>query len=165
MRLARLERTAILDANGVIGLAKAERLLLLPELFAGAIIPSRVAAEILDPLSVGALRTALDDWLREADPDEEMLAQVPPDRGPADQSVLALSLQHPGSLIVSGDRGLARSARQLTLDVVDAPRVVQLLTATGIAAPARPGLDLMRSRDFGIPQALYETILRELGEL
>jgi len=51
---------AVLDANGVIGLAKAECLNKLPALFELLLIPPLVVDEIKDPLSAAALREAME---------------------------------------------------------------------------------------------------------
>jgi predicted nucleic acid-binding protein len=161
---AALLETAILDANAVIGLAKAGCLQLLPKLFDSAIVPDRVVQEVTDAISRRELQSALADWLPQATPTSASLANVPPLQREADHHVLALALEHPGGIIVTGDRRLANRAALLRIDTIDALRVIQLLKAASLIVAAKPYLDRMRGAGFGIPDDRYEAILRAVGE-
>jgi predicted nucleic acid-binding protein len=153
----------ILDANGVIGLSKCGCLSLVPHLFRAVFIPSLVAAAITDPISRAALSAARQSWLVEAHPAPQSLQHAPPLRSEADRQVLAAALEHLPCVIVTGDRALTNSAKQLHPATISAPRVIQLLAEAQLIPAARPHLDQMRASEFGIRQELYETILRELG--
>ena len=54
---------AALDANGIIGLAKADCFPLLQNLFTEVCVPPAVVSEITDPVSQTALQNALGHWL------------------------------------------------------------------------------------------------------
>jgi len=156
--------TAILDANGVIGLAKAGCLPLVQHIFSPAFVPSLVVAEVTDTLSQAELAAALEEWLVEATPSAGALLSVSTMSREADRHVLALALDHRPCYLITGDRGLVSRARQAQVDTVSAPRVVQLLAERGLVEAARPYLDRMMDRGFGIRQDVYAEILRDLGE-
>jgi predicted nucleic acid-binding protein len=82
--------------------------------------------------------------------------------------VLALGLDCKASAIecflITGDEALRRRARRFGVDSVDAPHLVQLFAETKLLTAAQPCLDRMRLLGFGIPQPVYEEILRQLGE-
>ncbi len=155
----------ILDANGIIGLAKAEVLEQLPRLFSEVLVPPLVVQEIQDPLSRSMLAKALQHWLKEQSPTPTALAKTPPMRSDADRQLLALALDYfPRSILLTGDRGLIRKAKRWGIPSISAPRIVQVLVELGLLPSAKPFLDRMRERHFGIPAELYEEILRALGE-
>ena len=155
----------VLDANGVIGLAKAGCLQQAATLFQPAYIPATVALEITDATSKPELETALRAWLVEAVPSLGALVEVGgvPDR--PDDAVIALAWEQRPCIIVTGDRALANRALRLGLDAISAPRVVQVLADCQAIPAVRPYLDRMLQHGFGIPHQVYETILREVGEL
>lgn len=154
----------ILDANGIIGMAKSGCFALVPRFFRAVFVPSLVVSEITDPISQAALRAALGSWLIEKAPAPPSLQQTPALKSEADRHVLAVAIEHSPCVIVTGDRALANRAKQLHLATISAPRAVQLLAEAQLISAARPHLDQMRASEFGIPRELYATILRELGE-
>ncbi len=129
------------------------------------LVPPLVIQEIQDPLSRSELEKALRDWLKEQTPTPSALAKVSPMRSEADRQVLALALDYrPRSVLLTGDKGLIHRAKQLGIPSLSAPRVVQLLVEVGRLPSAKPFLDRMRARYFGIPPGLYDEILKALGE-
>lgn len=82
----------------------------------------------------------------------------------ADRDVLALALQGQQRVLVTSDRALARRAQSLGVVTIDVARIVQLLCEAGIIRSAKRYLDLMLDRGFGISPALYEDVLRAVGE-
>lgn len=84
---------AVLDANGIIGLAKADCFPLLQQLFTAVYVPSSVVAEITDTISQSALQAALGNWLTESQPDAATEARVFFIKQEADRHVLALALE------------------------------------------------------------------------
>jgi predicted nucleic acid-binding protein len=158
-------KAGILDANGIIGLAKSGCFSLTQIVFAEVFVPSLVVQEITDPLSKNELEQALVNWLKEEAPTLSSLQQVPLLRSEADRHVLGLALDHRPCVIVTGDRGLSNKAKQFQIATISAPRIVQLLAEAKFIKAAKPHLDQMRQLKFGIPQRLYEEILRGLSEL
>ena len=79
--------------------------------------------------------------------------------------MLASALDHQPSCLITGDEALRRRAQRLGIPSIDAPHVIQLLAEVKLIAAAKPHLDQMRQRGYGIPQAVYERILRDVGEL
>lgn len=156
--------TLVLDANGIIGTAKAGLLPLVRHLAAVVIVPTSVAAEVTDAVSRTALGEALADWLSAQDPTGASLALVPPLSSEPDRHVIALALDHPPALILSGDQAVVNRAEALGIGAIDAPTVVQVLAEAGLIAAARPHLDRMRDQGFGIPDELYQEILASVGE-
>jgi predicted nucleic acid-binding protein len=54
---------------------------------------------------------------------------------------------------------------RLGIPSIDAPHVIQLFAEAKLIAAAKLHLDQMRQRGYGIQQAVYERILRDVGEL
>jgi predicted nucleic acid-binding protein len=102
---------AVLDANGIIGLAKAGCLALLPHLFREVCVAPQVVLEVTDPTSLIALQAALTDWLKEEQPTPASIQQSSASRGEADRAVLALALDRRPCIIVTGDRWIVHQAR------------------------------------------------------
>jgi hypothetical protein len=55
-------------------------------------------------------------------------------------------------------------SQRLGIPSIDAPHVIQLVAEAKLIAAAKPHLDQMRQRGYGIPQTVYERILRDVGE-
>lgn len=125
-------RPAILDANGIIGLAKSGCFPLLPRLFQRVLVPRAVVAEVTDALSKTELTAALEVWLFQTDPSEVSLQRLPSMKSETDRHLLALALEHRPVLIVTVDRGLARRARQHGVETISAPRVVSCSRKPGL---------------------------------
>jgi predicted nucleic acid-binding protein len=157
--------TGVLDANGIIGLAKSGGCFaFVGNLFDQVLVPPAVVAEVQDEVSVPELQSALASWLVEATPTLESTLQVEDVHPEADRQVLALALDSSPSTIITGDRGVARRAAQLGISTIDAPRIDGVLTEVRLVNEARPFLDAMRAQGFGIPDHQYDDILRSLGE-
>jgi predicted nucleic acid-binding protein len=159
---------AVLDANGIIGLAKAGCFPLLRHLFTEVCAPSPVVAEITDTISQSALQNALGKWVTEMNPSASSLARVAFIRQEGDRHVLALALDHqtstPDCFLITGDEKLRRRAQKFGLASIDAPHLIQLFAEANLITAAKPHLDQMRQQGFGITQQDYEDILRRLGE-
>lgn len=101
---------AVLDANGIIGLAKADCFPLLQQLFTEVYVPSAVVAEITDTISQSALQSARGNWLTESQPDAATEARVAFIKQEADRHVLALALEQqattPDVFLLTGDEAL-----------------------------------------------------------
>jgi predicted nucleic acid-binding protein len=98
---------AVLDSNGIIGLAKANCFPLLQDLFTEICVPPAVVAEITSELSQMTLQTALGKWLTELLPSADALRQVAFINQEADRHVLALAIDRQASIpdcfLVTGD--------------------------------------------------------------
>lgn len=160
---------AVLDANGVIGLAKADCFPLLQNLFTEVCVPPAVVAEITDPVSQAALQNARGRWLAEATPSASTLARTAFIKQEADRHVLALALDRQTSttecFLITGDEALRRRAKRFGINSVDAPHLIQLFAEAKFITAAKPHLDQMRQQGFGITEHVYEDILRQLGEM
>jgi predicted nucleic acid-binding protein len=108
----------ILDANGIIGLAKAGCFSLTQNVFAEVFVPSLVVSEITDPLSKRELEQALGSWLKEETPTLSSQEQVPPLKSEADRQVIGLALDHRPCVIVTGDLGLSKKAKRLQITTI-----------------------------------------------
>lgn len=159
---------AVLDSNGIIGLAKADCFPLLQHLFTETCVPSAVVAEVTDQLSKNVLRTALGKWLTELITSADALRQTSFVNQEADRHVLALAIDRQASIpdcfLITGDEKLRRYALRFGIASVDAPHLIQLLAEGGFITEAKPHLDQMRQLGYGITQEVYEEILRLLGE-
>ena len=146
----------ILDANGIIGLAKSSSFSFIQNVFATVFVPSLVVQEITDPLSKDELEQALGSWLAEESPTLSSLQQVPLLRSEADRHVLGLALDHRPCVIVTGDRGLSKKAKAFQIATISAPRIVQLLAEVKFIKAAKPHLDRMRHLEFGSPHRIKD---------
>ena len=159
---------AVLDSNGIIGLAKADCFPLLQHLFTETCVPPAVVAEITDQLSQNALQLSLGKWLTELLPSADALRKAAFVKQEADRHVLALAIDRQASIpdcfLITGDEKLRRRAQRFGIASVDAPHLIQLLTEGGFITAAKPHLDQMRLLGYGITQEVYEEILRRLGE-
>jgi predicted nucleic acid-binding protein len=164
MTLAASLGCGILDANGIIGLAKAGCLDVLPRLFDSVRVSPLVVREVLDAVSRAELSAALADWLAETEPSPAAMQRVPMLRRATDRSILALALDCQPCVLITGDRAIVSKAKQLSISTMTAPDVIQLLAEEKLIAVAKPCLDEMRQRGFGVPEAVYQAILRSLGE-
>lgn len=159
------ESVAVLDANVVIGLAKADCLELLPRVFASVCIPPSVIAEVRDAHSRRALRAALSSWLTERSPDPppgEDLGKAVPD--PPDRDALALAIRLGGAILLTSDVQLENHARSRGIAHRGTARLIQVFVQRGLLPAARPVFELLRQRGFGIAPDAQAEILRELGE-
>lgn len=82
----------------------------------------------------------------------------------ADRHVLALAIERSPSILITGDRRLANKAEVFGIVCLIPPRIVQMLAEAGVVPAARPHLDQMRQIGFGIPDEVYDDILRTLEE-
>lgn len=159
---------AVLDSNGIIGLAKADCFPLLRRLFTETCVPPAVVTEITDQLSRNALQAAMGRWLTELLPSADALSQAAFVKQEADRHVLALAIDRQASIpdcfLITADEKLRRRALRFGIASVDAPHLIQLLAEAKFIAAAKPRLDQMRLLGYGITQEVYEEILRRLGE-
>lgn len=156
---------AILDTNAVIGLAKGDCLHLISCLFREVCVPPLVVFEVKEPESAAALRRALDHGFRMERPQEEAMQCVQVVvQAEADAQVLALALSQTPAYLITSDRALQKRARRLGIPCIDTVSVVLILVRVGLLPAARPVLDRMRARGFGIPEQDYQAALRLAGE-
>jgi predicted nucleic acid-binding protein len=159
---------AVLDSNGIIGLAKANCFPLLQSLFTEICVPPAVVAEITTQPSQNALQNALGKWLTELLPSADALRQVAFINQEADRHVLALAIDRQASIpdcfLITGDEKLRRRAMRFGIASVDAPHLIQLFAEGGFITAAKPHLDQMRLLGYGITDEVYEEILSQLGE-
>jgi predicted nucleic acid-binding protein len=159
---------AVLDSNGIIGLAKANCFPLLQDLFTEICVPPAVVTEITSELSQKTLQSALGKWLTELLPSANALIQVAFINKEADRHVLALAIDRrasiPDCFLITGDEKLRRRAMRFGIASVDAPHLIQLFAEGGFITAAKPHLDQIRSLGYGITDEVYEEILSQLGE-
>lgn len=155
----------VLDTNGIIGLAKGECLTLVRHLFRVVYVPPLVVQEVKELFVQAALQQALADWLKEETPTPTARQQVEAVvRTEADRQVIALAIDHQPAYLLTGDVALQKKARQFGILSIDAPHLVQLMVEAKLLEKAKPCLDLMQQRNFGIHEPIYRSILLALGE-
>jgi predicted nucleic acid-binding protein len=157
--------TAVLDANGIIGLAKAGCLGLTPDLFSRVVVPTAVIQKVTDPISARELAAALANWLSETNPAPTSLEHCQELATAADLAVLALAWEQQPAVLVTGDLKLARKAQSLGIETVSGPTLILLLVDAGLLQSAKPYFDRMMERGFGIGSDTYRAILEQLGEI
>lgn len=116
--------TAVLDANGIIGLAKADCLHLIPAVLPQVVVPAGVVREVTDALSSRELAIALSGWLKEREPAPSSLTHCEGLAAAVDLTVLALAWECQPAILVSGDLKLVRRAHNLGIETISAPMLI-----------------------------------------
>lgn len=162
-----MKLTAVLDASGIIGLAKGGVFQHLAALYEPLWVPSSVTQEVTSsgPVLAGAteLLAGLGSWITERAVPGPLPALAAP-LSTADREVLALALSAGVDHILSNDRVVCREAEARGLTCLRPPLVVVFLRQEGIIPAVRPVLDQMRQQGFGITDALYQQALAAVGE-
>ena len=158
-----MRRLVVTDTSCVIALDRIERLPLLPALYDEVVAPQAVAAEYARKSTV-----PLPDWLRIAEvQDREGVRRLilrGLDWGEAEAITLAQELAAV-RLLIDEVRG-RKAAVGFGLPITGTAGVLALAKDLGLLTAVKPELDALRdAHSFRLSDALYEAVLREVGEL
>jgi predicted nucleic acid-binding protein len=160
-------RFVVADASPLIGLATADLLHVLRELF-GTVTITRL---VKDEMTGGGRRPGVemldaamrDGWLRVAPAPLETWRLTGIDAGEA--STIALAAQREGSLVLIDD-GLGRAqAAALGLEILDVPGILLAAKRARLVRAVRPLVARLARRGFTIPDDARRSLLRDAGEL
>lgn len=159
----------ISDASVLISLASADHLGLLRKLYGSVVIPGIVAREISDSMpgskAVNAARAG--QWIQTCEPKNMALVTALSDALDAGEAhAIALAVEPPGSLLLIDETDGRAAAKNLGVRVTGTIGVLVRAKREGHLAAVGPLLDKMiAGTQFRIGRELYETTLRECGEL
>lgn len=158
----------VADATPLIALAKIEKLPLLKQLFGTIYIPPAVYAEVVTnaPQRPGASEVRRATWI-ETTPLQEIsrlrYLRIELDPGEAEALVLAEELQADWVLL---DESKARHmAEALDLSYVGTVGLLLFAKRRGYITTVRSLLDELCAKDFHLSDKIYQSILRQAGEL
>lgn len=159
---------AAADANAVIGLAKGGVFHLLAQRYGVLYVPPSVTAEVVGKGAgrpgASELAHALGNWVQEVAPAASAGGPVSPGLSAADRELLAIAREKGVDHLLSSDDGVYREAMRLGMICLSTLEVVVHLKRHGLIPHVRPVLDAMLKAGHGVPPALYEQVLRSVGE-
>ena len=154
------------NSSPLIGLAKAGRLSLLKRMYQNVLIPALVYQDVVvqgrgRPGARAVQNAIRQGWLKVVSLRERSLI---PNRlsGTGEGEAIALSLQCSANLLIVDDQVARRESDRLKLPWITTVGVIRDAKGRGVLRRARPLLDRMIARGFGI--ADYPDILLALGE-
>lgn len=157
---------AVADASPLIGLAKASRLRLLYRLYGDILIPPQVYADVvtLGKRRAGAVAVAHAveaGWMQIVPVKNKRL--VPPQFvGMGEGEAIALAIEKKADVLLLDDRAARNYCSRAGLRWISTGGVLLDAYQSGVIHKARPILDRMAEKNFGIWNA--EEILRATGE-
>lgn len=154
------------NTTPLIALAWLDRLDLLPALFGEVLIPNEVRAELLtDPTAPGAEAVDQAAWLRIAAVSNPLAVEMLLDQLDLGESA-AIVLAHElgADILLMDERRGRRRAMQSGLRVVGTLGVLVEAHERELIGPLQPELERLLQLSFRMSAALYDEILRRVGE-
>lgn len=159
----------VVDSNAVIGLAKGKAFGLLHDLFGTTYIPASVWDEVVEKGAgragaAEAKAAKADGWLQSrpvaisTDPIIQRLRKA------ADREVISLAQACGARWLITEDQEVRAVANSLSVDLLNTGDILILAKRAGLIPDCRSVLDLMIASQFGIPDTVYQRILRLAGE-
>jgi predicted nucleic acid-binding protein len=160
-----MRRFIAADASPLIGLAIAQALPLLRELFGTVMVTHAVRDEVRAGGSLpGAaeLDAAMrEGWIRAAPTPMDTWRYQ--DLGAGEASTIALALEHDGEVLMDDALGRERAA-SLGLAVTGTAELLAAAKRAGLVARIRPLFDLLARRGFAVPAHSVRAALAAAGE-
>ena len=162
-----MQRFVAADSSPLIGLASADALHLLRELF-GTVTITRL---VKDEITGGQGRPGAQEldaamrqgWLRVAPAPPETWALTGVDAGEA--STIALAAQHEGALVLIDDALGRAQAAALGLEMLDVAGILLAAKRAGLVRAVKPLVARLARRGFTIPDDARAALLRDAGEV
>lgn len=155
------------DANLIINLAKGQIFHHLRRHFARLYVPPAVEREVVHQgeghFGADELQEAVNSWIERATPGRKALdlfASGPP----GDRELLAVAWEKGVDVILTDDLRIIARAATIGIPPLGVRDLLLLFKRQGDIPSVKPVLDLMRSRQWGIPARSYREILRVAGE-
>ncbi len=160
----------VVDSNAVIGLAKGKAFGLLHDLFGTTYIPL---------VLTGAIHPLWQLWLQLLPLVRPLSRRLRPRRMPvaistdpiiqrlrkaADREVISLAQACGARWLITEDQEVRAVANSLSVDLLNTGDILILAKRAGLIPDCRSVLDLMIASQFGIPDTVYQRILRLAGE-
>ena len=161
---------AVLDSTVAIGLAKGRVFVRLRELPWNVHTSPGVRDEVIRqgrgrPGSRALGNAIRQGWIHVDRTPVSPTLRFPTALSATDCEILSIAASKSADFIRTDDRVVRREADRMGMICLSSPEVVSLFRRRGLLRRVKPTLDLMRRRSFGIPDNVYEHVLRDLGEL
>lgn len=155
------------DASPLINLARVGRFDLLAALYGRIVIPQAVYEEVVERGEgrEGSREVRDTDWIEVRTPQDELAVRaLAAELGTGEAAAIVLALEFGASLLLVDEIRGRRIAQQLGLEVRGTLGVLARARREGRISSLREALDLLLARGTWIDQALYEEMLRLVGE-
>jgi predicted nucleic acid-binding protein len=161
------ERLVIVNTSPLLYLHLAGCLEILARLYRGVIIPPAVEAELAAGRQAGVETPALNSypWISIIPVQSVALVSSILDLGPGESEVIALGLEHPGSLLIIDDRLARRIAALSRLACTGTLGVLVKAKQAGCIPAVAPVIQRMQSSGIWLGADLVAMVLAQAGEL
>jgi predicted nucleic acid-binding protein len=161
------ERLVIVNTSPLLYLHLAGHLEILRDLYRSIVIPHAVAAELLAGLQAGVEAPKMERFPWIAIKPVRSIALIPAilDLGPGEAEVIALGLEHPGSLLIIDDRLARRVAALNHVTFTGTLGVLVKAKKTGCLPAIAPVIQRMQSSGIWLSADLVAMVLAQAGEL
>ena len=147
------------NSTPLIALEQIRQLDLLPSLFEEILIPAQVAAET-------AASVQPRSWILKQSLSLPLLQAVQrPTLGPGEREAISLAIEVKAGAILLDDDPARKLAIQLGLRVVGTAGVLVLAKERQLIPAVRPCLDALIENRFFLTRAIYDLILKRVGEI
>jgi hypothetical protein len=143
----------------LIALEQIDQLDLLPALFPKLIIPPAVAEEI-------APTVELPSWIEVRSLSQPIGLQIlTASLGRGESAAISLGLEVGADRLILDERAARRLAQSLGAPVIGTLGILSAAHRRGLIPAIKPLLDGLLAQDFRVATTLYESVLRDAGEL
>ena len=150
------EGPTVSNSSCLIALDAAGSLGILERLYGTIAVPDAVAQEC---------GVVLPDWVQVHSVQNQPLAQsLRLSLGAGESEAIALSIELSAARLILDDKKARRTARQLTLPVTGTLAILIRAKEGGIVAKVRDVVDVLRTSNFRVSDALVQEVLRRAGE-
>jgi uncharacterized protein len=147
------------NSSPLIALEQIGQLDLLQSLFIEIVIPDQVAVETVANVQARS-------WIRKQSLSLPLLPAVErPGLGPGEREAICLAIEVKADAIVLDDDPARKLATELGLRVIGTAGVLILAKERQLIPAVRPCLDALIENRFFLARALYELILKRVGEM
>jgi predicted nucleic acid-binding protein len=146
----------ISDTSCLIVLSKIGELDLLRKRYSRVLIPLEVEQEFGD---------SLPEWILVIEPSHKSQEQVSPlNIDPGEKAAIALSLDHPGSLLIVDDEKARQAAERFHLTITGTLGILVKAKKAGLLQSIKPLIDQIMETDFRVSYSIIHQALVEAGE-
>ena len=157
------------NASPLINLARIGQLRLLPRIFERLLIPEAVWQEVVvdGDDQPGAKEILQAGWVERADvSNRQLVRSLRQELDPGEAEAIALAVEVNADWLLMDERLGRQTARHFGLGYIGLIGILKAAKQRGEIAALRPLLEQLRDlAGFRISPALYEQVLREMGEL
>jgi predicted nucleic acid-binding protein len=148
----------IADSSALISLDKIGHLEVLRRLFPDVVVPAAVAREV-------SPRMSLPSWIQVRTPTAPHGLDFPDQFGPGECEAIALAVELRAFRLIVDEIAARRFAARLGIAIVGTAGVLGLAKADALIPQLKPALDALCATGFYLSDTVYNSLLRDAGEL